>query len=129
VGPRDPEAVPVQATVVATVDALLALPAGQRRIHDHTVTDGDRRDLAADRHHGAADLVAGDQWVLGPCVVALVDVDVGSADTDPGHLDHDVGAAGGRIVDLLHGQLPGRLEHHSTHLTYLSSGSKDGQRD
>jgi hypothetical protein len=60
--------------------------------------------------------MARDQWVLRAGVVALVDVDVGSADSDPGDLDHDVRAAGSGIIDLLHREFPGCFEHDSAHL-------------
>src|SRR5207244_3422892 len=117
VGPRHADAVPVLAQVEAAGAALAAGAVVKRGIHGHEVADLDVADLAADRHHLAAELVAGDDRVAGRSELAADDVDVGAADAARLDRDHGVSGAGGRVLHLLDRELIRFLDHDGLHFT------------
>src|SRR5712691_11927856 len=80
VGRADADGIPVFAEVEAAQAALPAGPVEQRWIDGDEIADLEVADFAADCHHFAAELVAGNDRVAGRCELPTDDMDVCAAD-------------------------------------------------
>jgi hypothetical protein len=115
-GPGHPDRGPVVAEVAAPVPAEVALPAVQRRVDRHRVTDLQLGDVRSDLGHPAGELVPRDHRQARR-ELPLQDVQVGAADPAGGDLDHHVAAARARVVDALHRDLTWCADHRCSHET------------